>query len=234
MLTPEQLDDVTRRQREMQERFRAVPDSGATIEYLGREFIVYRGVFWPFEDSKPLVAYLREHSAAISGKRVLDVCTGSGVIAVFAAYCGASRVVALDSNPEAVRCAQANTARHGFSEVIDVRLSDMFWALRNGEQFDVITANLPFRDMPAAGLVERTMWDHALETNRKFFAIVGNYLTPDGIVYFSQANFGALSKVMGFAAAAGFQAHLVGENKMSLYDPTDPRVFYAFEMRRSE
>src|SRR3989344_1317443 len=99
MLTKEQLDKITGRQKEMHEKFRNVPDSGQNVEYLGKKFIVCRNVFWPFDDSKPLV----ENYKINHGEYVLDVCTGSGIIAVFSAYKGAKRVVALDSSLDAVK-----------------------------------------------------------------------------------------------------------------------------------
>jgi len=179
-----------------------------------------------------LVRYLCEHPASVGGKWVLDVGTGSGVIAVFAASLGAARVIALDKDPEAIRCAQANAARYGFQDMIEVRLSDMFEALQAYERFEVVTANLPFRDMPAADSAERTMWDPGLESNRRFFADVGHYLAPGGIVYLAQANFGALSEVPGLARAAGFSERFIGENDLSRDDPTDSRIFCVYGLQK--
>ena len=58
---------------------------------------------------------------------------------------GRKGVVALDISVDAVKTAKENARRHGFKDTIDVRLSDMFDALRDGEKFDVITGNLPFK-----------------------------------------------------------------------------------------
>src|SRR3989344_7271747 len=118
------LTEITRTQTELQNRFRALPEEGTIIEYFGKDFVVYKGVFWPFDDSKPLV----ENYAIERGESVLDVCTGSGVIAVISAYKGAGKVVALDKNPDAVRAVRVNAKMHGFEGTIDVRLSDMFEA----------------------------------------------------------------------------------------------------------
>jgi release factor glutamine methyltransferase len=61
---------------------------------------------------------------------VLDMGTGSGVCAVFAARC-ARRVVAVDINPAAVRCARINSLMNGLAPV-------------QGERFDLILFNPPF------------------------------------------------------------------------------------------
>jgi release factor glutamine methyltransferase len=73
---------------------------------------------------------------------VLDVGTGSGVCAVFAAK-HARRVVAVDINPAAVRCAGINALINGVEREIDVRYGDLFDPVR-GEQFDLILFNPPF------------------------------------------------------------------------------------------
>lgn len=223
----EQIENITKRQIAMQNKFRGVPDSGVKVEYLGKEFIVYRNVFWPYEDSKPLV----ENYKINSGDYVLDVCTGSGVIAVFSAYKGAEKVVAIDLNPDAVRTAKENAKLHGFSDIIDVRLSDMFTSIRDDEQFDVITGNLPFRNKHASDFVESSQWDTDFEVHKKFFAGVNKYLKPNGRVYLSQANFGPIEEMKKLANASGFYVELIGEKTMS---DNDPRIFYAFELTRAE
>lgn len=224
MLTEEQIEIVTQRQREMQERFRSVPDSGQHIKYLDKEFIVYRNVFWPFEDSKPLVENYRINP----NESVLDVCTGSGVIAVFSAYKGAKKVVALDSSEDAVRAAKENAKLHGFEETIDVRLSNMYEALKDDEQFDVITGNLPFRYKTASDKVEATMWDTNLETHAAFFTGAQRHLKLNGRIYLSQANFGSVDEMKQIAEKYGFNVKLIGQKTM----PDDPREFYVFELRR--
>jgi len=225
MLTKEQLDEIAIRQREMQQRFRSVPDSGLYIEYLEKRFIVYKDVFWPFDDSKPLV----ENYTINHGEYVLDVCTGSGVIAVFSAYKGAEKVVALDINPYAVKTAKENAGIHGFEDTIDVKLSDMFDVLQADEQFDVITGNLPFRDMPASDHVEASQWDNNLNTHKSFFEGVNRHLKKNGRIYLSQANFGAVEKMKQFAEVAGFSVRLMSQRTMH---DGDPRIFYAFELTR--
>lgn len=221
------IDEVNAWQVERQAMFEEVPEEGQKIEYLGKEFIVYKGVFWPFDDSKPLV----ENMEIYPGESVLDVCTGCGVIAVFSAYNGAGRVVALDIMPNAVRAAKENAKSHGFGDTIDVRLSDMFDALDDGEQFDIITGNLPFRNLDARDAVEATMWDKRLRAHMKFFAGADKHLKSGGRVYLSQANFGTVKEMKTLADYAGFNVQLAAA--MSQPDPGQA-VFYAFQLERKE
>lgn len=91
---------------------------------------------------------------SVHGHRALDMGTGSGVGAVFAARAG-YRVVAVDINPEAVRCAGINALLNRVEGQIDVRQSDLFAAVM-GEAFDLVLFNPPFyRGVPKDAL------DHA-------------------------------------------------------------------------
>ena len=77
-----------------------------------------------------------------SGGSALDMGTGSGVGAIFAARRG-YRVVAVDINPQAVRCARINTLLNRLEERIEVRRGDLFEPVR-GERFDLVLFNPPF------------------------------------------------------------------------------------------
>jgi len=73
---------------------------------------------------------------------VLDMGTGSGVCALFAAR-HARRVVAVDINPEAVRCAAVNALMSRLDARVDVRHGDLFAPVAD-ERFDLILFNPPF------------------------------------------------------------------------------------------
>ncbi|MFS0727503.1 50S ribosomal protein L11 methyltransferase [Paenibacillus sp. 1P07SE] len=87
------------------------------------------------------------------GEEVIDVGTGSGILAIGACRLGASRVLALDLDPVAVSSATENTRLNGLEDVIQVKLSDLLGVLQAGEQqseetlqvqvpVDVVVANI--------------------------------------------------------------------------------------------
>ncbi len=76
----------------------------------------------------------------LRGARVLDVGTGSGVLALAAWKLGARDVVAVDSDPDALDNARTNIARNGAAPAIDIILDDLD-TLRI-ERADVVLANL--------------------------------------------------------------------------------------------
>ncbi|WP_446010415.1 50S ribosomal protein L11 methyltransferase [Candidatus Electrothrix sp.] len=71
--------------------------------------------------------------------RVLDVGTGTGILAMSAALFGAEQIVALDNDPEAVRVAQENIAHNQLADKITVSGDDL---LRISGQYDLICANI--------------------------------------------------------------------------------------------
>jgi methylase of polypeptide subunit release factors len=73
---------------------------------------------------------------------VLDLGTGSGICAVFAAR-HARSVVAVDLNREAVRCAEINARLNRLEERIECRHGDLFAPVA-GRRFDTIFFNPPF------------------------------------------------------------------------------------------
>jgi HemK-related putative methylase len=74
--------------------------------------------------------------------RALDMGTGTGICAIFAARRG-FRVTGVDINPEAVRCARVNVMLNRMDEMVEVIEGDLFEPLA-GRRFDLILFNPPF------------------------------------------------------------------------------------------
>lgn len=74
-------------------------------------------------------------------EKVLDVGTGTGILAMACALFGAKEVLAIDSDPQAVEAARRNVASNGLGEKITVS-----WSLLTGVQgtFELIAANILF------------------------------------------------------------------------------------------
>ena len=223
ILTPEQISMIEKEQAILQESWKKRPADGEIVEYLDKNFVVLPNVFPPSKDSNVLVQNLPE----LKNLTVLDVATGCGVIAVFAALHGASHVTAVDINPSAVKCAQLNVTNHGVRDRVDVHLSDLFEQLLPSIRFDVITANLPFRKKYAPDMVASAQWDTDFELHRRFFSQAANFLNPQGRLYMPQTNYPELYDTLNLAQSAGFKTKEIGKK---LSSGNDLRDYYIFEM----
>ncbi|MBS1988575.1 peptide chain release factor N(5)-glutamine methyltransferase [Candidatus Dependentiae bacterium] len=92
-------------------------------------------VAWLIEQLKPLDT---------QGLRILDLCTGTGCIALaLARHLPGSIVMGIDINPEAIALAQENQKAHNLSNVQFI-LSDLYAALPQDMKFDLIVTNPPY------------------------------------------------------------------------------------------
>jgi ribosomal protein L3 glutamine methyltransferase len=84
--------------------------------------------------------------------RVLDLCTGSGCLAIMLADCFAeAQVVGADISESALEVAKTNIAAHGLEDRVSLVRSDLFAALE-GERFDLIVSNPPYVRSAAVAL----------------------------------------------------------------------------------
>ncbi|MFC4103993.1 50S ribosomal protein L11 methyltransferase [Paenibacillus xanthanilyticus] len=77
------------------------------------------------------------------GEEVIDVGTGSGVLAIGAMKLGAKRVLALDLDPVAVSSATENTRLNGLEDSIQVHLSDLLGILQAKEESGPVNVSVP-------------------------------------------------------------------------------------------
>lgn len=98
------------------------------------------GVYAPQHDSMLLIEAMTV-KVDVAGRRVLDVCTGSGVVAIAAAQLGARSVAALDICPRAVRSVRANAERAGVR--VEAMVGTVTAPLRDAP-YDVVVANPPY------------------------------------------------------------------------------------------
>lgn len=96
------------------------------------------------------------------GMRVLDLGTGSGILAVAAAKLGAEGVLALDTDAQAVGVARRNVAGNGVSDLVEVRPGSLSEV---SETYDLVMVNIVSRvivEMVESGLSQRLRPDGAV------------------------------------------------------------------------
>ena len=118
-------------------------------EFWGLPFHVEPSVLVPRPDTETVIEVARaarpDRAAAC---RILDLCTGSGVIAIsLAREFPAAQVVATELSPEAAALARRNAARNAVADRVEIRDGDLFAPVA-GERFDLIAANPPYIASP--------------------------------------------------------------------------------------
>jgi HemK-related putative methylase len=121
-----------------------------------------------------------------AGASVLDMGTGSGVCALFAAR-HARRVVAVDISAAAVRCARLNAVLNHLDDRIDIRHGDLFTPLAD-ERFDLVLFNPPF--LLGDPKDDRDAAWRSSDAARRFAAGLGDHLEPGGTALLLLSSFG--------------------------------------------
>ena len=112
-----------------------------TIEFLGHTFAIDKRALIPRPETEQLVEMILARSR--DRRRIVDVGTGSGVVALsLAAEIPAARVEAVDISPDALALARENAERHALADRILFHQGDLLETL-NGP-FDLVVANLPY------------------------------------------------------------------------------------------
>lgn len=125
-------------------------------------------------------------------QHILDMCTGSGCIAISAALTFPEALVdAVDKSEEALEVAQINVKRFGLEENVTLIHSDVFDSLA-GKRYDIIISNPPYVGkaeydaLPAEYTHEPQQsllcGDDGLNVVRKILAQAESHLTPTGIL----------------------------------------------------
>ena len=153
----------------------------------GRSFYVDRRVIVP-RSHIPFVLKTLD----IAPRRVLDLCTGCGCLAILAAYAfPGSRVDATDLSSEALDVARINVRRHRLTRRVKLIRSDLFAALR-GRRYDLIISNPPYvaraamKALPAEYRYEPGMalagGSDGLELVNEIIARAQRHLRPGGLL----------------------------------------------------
>lgn len=153
---------------------------GLKIEGLPAPITILPHVYVPGDSSVPSMFLAFRH--LVEGRTVLDMGTGTGILALLAAQMGAARVVATDISPGAVANARANVERLGLTETVEVRgPADLFGSVE-GELFDVILFNAPWIQGDPQTLYDAANYDPGYRVVTEFLRAAPRHLSPDGAI----------------------------------------------------
>jgi release factor glutamine methyltransferase len=169
--------------------------------FMGLDFEVSRETLIPKVDTELFLGIVREalaHHPLPKNPRVLELCTGSGCVAVSLAsrFPGAT-VLATDVSEGALVVAGRNVLRHGVNDRIELVLGDVWGpieAMAGGRPFDLILSNPPYvptEEIPGMG---RHVAEHephlaldggtdGLDLHRRILAGAADHLAPGGRLF---------------------------------------------------
>ncbi|MER7952252.1 HemK2/MTQ2 family protein methyltransferase [Streptomyces sp. NPDC096079] len=167
------------------------------------------GVYAPQADTVLLAAQLG-HEEVRPGTRSLDLCTGTGVLAVLAALRGA-RATAVDISRSAIAASRLNALLHGCR--IRALRGDLDAPVAP-ERFDLVTVNPPYvpSENPAApARGARRGWDAGTDGRLLLDRVCARApgLTPAGVLLLVQSSLSGVAATLDALARGGLRARVV-------------------------
>jgi release factor glutamine methyltransferase len=165
------------------------------------------GVFEPHSDSLLLASHLGREPR-LPGASVLDLCTGSGLLAIEAARRGAKEVTAVDVSLRAVIAARMNARLNGVR--VRALRGDLFGPVA-GRQFELIVSNPPYLPSERQQLPDRgaaRAWEGGVD-GRAFIDRICRearaHITPGGVLLLLQSSLAADTTTAGELVSQGFE-----------------------------
>jgi release factor glutamine methyltransferase len=148
-----------------------------TVDFCGLKINVRPPILIPRPETEYWVDWLSQllKNRAGASLSILDLCSGSGCIALALAHTlPNSTVLGLDINEQAIKLACENTQNLRITNAT-FKHSDLFSALNNSTQFDLIVSNPPY--------IEKSEWN-SLENEVKLWEDPKALIAPDEGLYF--------------------------------------------------
>jgi|SRR3989344_3292121 len=200
-----------------------------TIREFGLDIAVHKGVFSP-KHFKGWRVFTRNFPD-ITGEEVLEVGCGNGATSIYLAKNGAKRVIAVDIDSKAVQNTLENANRNRVTN-IDVRISDIYSAILEGERFDTIYWNTPFiyvlENYQYSSELERGLFDPGYKLIERFLKEGQEHLKANGRILVGTGNFGNVPKFLSLANKYGYSINLLVKEDSFEINPVD---FQLYELR---
>lgn len=171
-------------------------------EFMGLELYVSPGTLIPRADTEIVAEKVIELTKGIAHPNIIDMCTGSGAIAVsLARYIPGSRVWAVDISDYAIECCSVNVNRFGLESRVSIVKSDLFKNIDEeglAGNIDVIVSNPPYIESAVIRELSANVRDY-----EPHLALDGG---KDGLVYYRRI----VEESAGFLKGNGILAFEIG------------------------
>jgi len=181
-------------------------------------FHVLENVYEPAEDS----FFFADALKVKQNEYVLDMGTGCGFLGIIAAE-EASKVVAIDINPYAIRCAKENARANRVRDKMSFMQGDLFTSLRSDHRFDLIIFNAPY--LPNEPFKSGSWLEHAWnggKTGRqiidRFILSAPTHLKENGRVLLMLSTVTGINETLGKFKENGFNARVAAQLDLPLFE----------------
>lgn len=188
------------------------------VEDVPKLLAQFETVFWEAPDTESLRALIRQ-GKAVEGKAVLEIGTGTGLLALCCLQAGAGHCVATDINPSAIANAAFNAELLGVEPRLDLRLvprdrPGAYQVIEPGERFDLILSNPPWEDARAGAFAEYAFFDERFELLESILAGLSDHLRPGGKALLAYGCVSAIRRVQERAPRYGLEVRLLDERPL--------------------
>ena len=188
---------------------------------INMDFIIntHENVYIPAEDSY----LLAENLEIKSGQSVLEIGTGSGIVAMYASRL-TEKVTATDINFDAITLAESNFKANNIDN-IELLFGNLFEPVKN-RKFDVILFNTPYLPTEDDEVLDNTInyaFDGGLNGRKVidlFLNEVGNHLNDGGIVQMIQSSLSGNDETLAILDELGFIAEIAASEHFFFEDIT--------------
>jgi release factor glutamine methyltransferase len=182
------------------------------ITILDKKLYLYPNVFDPRHIFT--TKFFAKNLAIKMTDKVLDVGTGTGVLAIFAAE-KAKRVVAVDINPFAVKCAEDNVRLNKLGSKVKVVRSDLFSNIKG--KFDLIIFNPPYLRGKPKRQIEYAWYEKDNNVINNFLKQAKKHLNKNGKILLLYSTIAEKKKLEKTIKQNGYNFRIVAK-KFGLFE----------------
>lgn len=187
-------------------------------EWPGAEWVQFESVFWEPDDTLSLRRMIVDDAIA-AGRSVLEIGTGTGLIAILCQRHDATRVVATDINPAAVANARYNAAMLGAERDLEVRQVDpgdpgAFSVIGPGERFDLIVSNPPWEDGSIDTPGDHAFYDPGFALMDSMLDGLPRHLAPGGRCLLAYGHVPAIRRLIDASRDRGYTCEILDDRDL--------------------